>query len=59
MGHNLDLDIIAEGIEKKAEVNLLRDNSCRRGQGFLFSRPLSNTDIIDVFDFNNTGYILE
>ena len=55
MGHNLDLNIIAEGIEEKEEVNLLRENNCRQGQGYLFSRPLPEIEVVDVFDFNIAG----
>lgn len=40
MGHNLNLQIIAEGVETEAELSFLRQNNCDSMQGFLFSRPL-------------------
>ncbi|MGK7883541.1 MAG: EAL domain-containing protein [Crocosphaera sp.] len=41
LGHNLDLDVIAEGIETKGQMSILESLSCEYGQGYLFSRPLS------------------
>jgi EAL domain-containing protein (putative c-di-GMP-specific phosphodiesterase class I) len=41
MGHNLQLKVIAEGIEEAGEAALLRDFRSSHGQGFLFSRPVA------------------
>ncbi|MFW6029034.1 MAG: EAL domain-containing protein [Halanaerobiales bacterium] len=59
MGKNLELDVIAEGIEKKEQVKLLRDNNCRVGQGFLFSKPLPVNDIADIMDFEESGLLIK
>ncbi|MFY1695739.1 putative bifunctional diguanylate cyclase/phosphodiesterase [Solwaraspora sp. WMMA2101] len=40
LAHNLELAVVAEGIETVAERNLLGDLGCGFGQGYLFSRPL-------------------
>jgi diguanylate cyclase (GGDEF)-like protein/PAS domain S-box-containing protein len=40
LGHMLKLDIIAEGIERREQLNRLRDLHCSLGQGFLFARAL-------------------
>ena len=40
LAHNLGMDVVAEGIETRAQVEALRALGCRRGQGFLFSEPL-------------------
>ncbi|MBD0263911.1 MAG: EAL domain-containing response regulator, partial [Tolypothrix sp. Co-bin9] len=40
MGHNLNLNVIAEGVETEAELSFLRKHNCDAMQGFLFSRPL-------------------
>ncbi len=37
---SLDLDLVAEGIEDEEQLRILRELSCRYGQGFLFSRPV-------------------
>ncbi|MEH1842252.1 MAG: EAL domain-containing response regulator [Nostoc sp.] len=40
MAHNLNLDVVAEGVETEAELGFLRQHNCNSMQGFLFSRPL-------------------
>jgi diguanylate cyclase (GGDEF)-like protein len=39
IGHNLRLDVIAEGIEDPEQLAALRDAGCNTGQGYLFARP--------------------
>jgi diguanylate cyclase len=41
LAESLDLDTVAEGIETEAQLEFLMQHGCRRGQGFLFSRPVS------------------
>ena len=36
----LDLNCVAEGIERKDQLDFLKDNNCAGGQGYLFSRPV-------------------
>jgi EAL domain-containing protein (putative c-di-GMP-specific phosphodiesterase class I) len=40
------LDVVAEGIEHRAELDLLRRVECRYGQGYLFSGPLAGTQTV-------------
>jgi diguanylate cyclase (GGDEF)-like protein/PAS domain S-box-containing protein len=37
---NLGMEVVAEGVETRAQADALRALGCRRGQGFLFSKPL-------------------
>jgi diguanylate cyclase (GGDEF)-like protein len=37
IGHNLNLGVIAEGIEETDQLDELRDAGCNTGQGYLFS----------------------
>ncbi len=37
-----DLDLIAEGIESEAQSNQLMEFKCKYGQGYLFSKPVTN-----------------
>ena len=40
LAHNLDLEVVAEGVETPEQLALLRDFGCDQVQGFLISRPL-------------------
>ena len=40
LGHQLGMDVIAEGIETVEQLNGLRQLSCNYGQGYLFAKPL-------------------
>ncbi len=40
IGHNLNLGVVAEGIEQPAQLDELRDAGCNTGQGYLFARPV-------------------
>lgn len=52
MGKNLKLNVIAEGIEKKEQVDFLKQNKCDIGQGYFFSHPLPAEDIIYCLEIN-------
>jgi diguanylate cyclase (GGDEF)-like protein/PAS domain S-box-containing protein len=41
MANNLQLDVVAEGVETIQQVTLLKKLQCKYAQGFYFSRPLS------------------
>jgi diguanylate cyclase (GGDEF)-like protein/PAS domain S-box-containing protein len=40
LGHNLDLSVLAEGVETEEQLAFLRTAGCDRIQGFFFSPPL-------------------
>jgi len=40
LAHNLDLKVVAEGIETEEEAKLLKLLRCEQGQGYLYSRPV-------------------
>jgi EAL domain-containing protein (putative c-di-GMP-specific phosphodiesterase class I) len=47
MGHSLGKKIIAEGVEKKEQVEFLKQNGCDYIQGFYYSRPLPEEEFIN------------
>ncbi len=48
IAHNLDLKVIAKGVETEAELNFLRHNKCDAIQGFLFSPALAAAEFEDL-----------
>ena len=49
MAHQLELDVIAEGIESKDHLIFLQQNLCNKGQGYLFSEPVPPKDFVHKF----------
>ncbi|WP_188205568.1 putative bifunctional diguanylate cyclase/phosphodiesterase [Alkalibacillus aidingensis] len=47
LAKNLDIDIIAEGIEEIEQCKILESFNCHMMQGYYFDKPLSPTDIED------------
>ncbi len=41
LGKTLGLETLGEGIEQRSELQMLKDEHCDLGQGFLFARPLT------------------
>ena len=39
LAHNLGLKVVAEGVERQQQVELLRHIGCELAQGYLFSKP--------------------
>jgi predicted signal transduction protein with EAL and GGDEF domain len=47
MAHNLNMDVVAEGVESIEQVALLQALGCSRGQGYLFSPPVTPDQMAD------------
>lgn len=45
LAHNLDLKVIAEGVETKEQLAFLTKNGCDIGQGYYFSKPMPASEI--------------
>ncbi|SMC40770.1 putative bifunctional diguanylate cyclase/phosphodiesterase [Sporomusa malonica] len=50
LAHNLNLKVIAEGVETAEQRLFLRERHCNMMQGFLFSRPLPAAQVENMLD---------
>ena len=48
LGHNLSMNVVAEGIETESQAQKLQALRCEYGQGYLFARPLTVQAAEDV-----------
>ena len=50
LSHNLNLSVVAEGVETSEQLDILRSYDCDEYQGFLASEPLSADDFLTWFE---------
>jgi len=50
LGHSLNLQVVAEGVETKAQLRYLMQHKCEVAQGYYFSPPQSHDKFIDFFE---------
>ena len=56
MARNLNLDVVAEGVERQSQLDLLLDAGCNKVQGFLFCRPIFRQDLADYMRSSRDSY---
>jgi len=49
MAHSLDLKVVAEGVEIKDQLSILKERNCNYIQGYYFSKPLPASEIEKLF----------
>ena len=57
MAQNLNLNIIAEGIETENQVGFLHALGCQVGQGYLFSPPVSNEKFMELARAGSSAFL--
>jgi diguanylate cyclase (GGDEF)-like protein/PAS domain S-box-containing protein len=55
VGHDLGIEIVAEGIERPEQLELLRAMGCGLGQGFLVARPMTAQRIESLAAMDGRG----
>lgn len=48
LAHNMELNVIAEGVERPSQSRWLIDRGCDQVQGFYYSRPLSEEQLMEL-----------
>jgi len=54
LAHNLELEVIAEGVEDNESQELLKDFNCDYCQGYIFSKPLDYKNLLSLLEQINT-----
>ena len=49
MCHDLNLNVIAEGVETKEQLDILKSLGCHEVQGYYFGKPMSFWELEDKF----------
>lgn len=57
LAKNLHIEVVAEGIETKQQLNILNDLGCEYAQGYFFSKPLPSELINKLFQETTTKVI--
>jgi diguanylate cyclase (GGDEF)-like protein/PAS domain S-box-containing protein len=56
LGINLQLIVVAEGVETQTQLEFLRGNGCDEAQGYLCGRPLPPSEFADLVRRSTTWY---
>ena len=48
LSRSMDMSVIAEGVETRAEWNALQQLGCQYGQGYLFAKPQSQRQLLQT-----------
>lgn len=55
MAESLNLKVVAEGVETKGQLELLREMGCEEVQGYYFSKPLPPEEVAELLKKNSMG----
>jgi diguanylate cyclase (GGDEF)-like protein/PAS domain S-box-containing protein len=55
MGRNLNMDVVAEGVEDEAQLNFLQKMGCTYAQGLLFGDPMSADNYLELLSAHAEG----
>ncbi len=53
LGHSLELNVIAEGVETESQLTYLKNNFCNEIQGFYYSKPVSAEELAELLKTRN------
>jgi diguanylate cyclase (GGDEF)-like protein len=56
LGRNLNLTIIAEGIEDERQADVLRKLGCHEGQGYLYAKPMPPAQFLEWLQARPAGH---
>jgi len=54
LANNLELDVLAEGVETKEQIDFLLQHGCNLVQGYYYSKPLSEDEFLSYISSHST-----
>ncbi|RTE11294.1 bifunctional diguanylate cyclase/phosphodiesterase [Paenibacillus whitsoniae] len=58
LGHALNLQVVAEGVEEVSQLDILRETTCTTIQGYLLSPPISVAEIEHTYSAHNAQPVM-
>ncbi len=55
MGHIMNCEVISEGVEKEAQLDILREHKCDFIQGFIWGKPIDFEDAKNMYNQEEFG----
>lgn len=52
LAHKMNISVVAEGVENSEQLKILQDQFCDTLQGFLFSKPVTGAEFIELLKKN-------
>ncbi|MNU04077.1 putative cyclic-di-GMP phosphodiesterase AdrB [compost metagenome] len=49
LAKNLGMSVLAEGVEKEGQANVLKRMGCHLFQGYLYSKPLTLSQLVEAY----------
>lgn len=49
LAHNLGMQVIAEGVEKDLQAQILKEADCHKAQGFLYSKAIPAAQVVEKY----------
>ncbi|HMK48625.1 MAG TPA: EAL domain-containing protein, partial [Thermodesulfovibrionales bacterium] len=57
LAHNLNMEVIAEGVEKGEHLSILKDLRCKYVQGYYYSHPVDRQGAEKLLATTGAGWV--
>ncbi|WP_372870712.1 EAL domain-containing protein [Shewanella sp.] len=57
IAHNMGLTVVGEGVEVPSQLNILRALKCEEIQGYIYSKPLPESDFSDLLQMDMAEFL--
>lgn len=59
LAQNLNLQVVAEGVETEDQFNLLKSFHCEKAQGYLFHKPATPDEVLKTIELSQESTVVE